>query len=103
VLRFRCGFWFNLDYRGNRTPFKEKCVRRATSNPLHVGAPMPGLVVRELVAPEDHVAAGQKLCMPEAMKMEMTLQADRAGQVAEVLVRARTQVESGDLLIRYQG
>jgi pyruvate carboxylase len=71
-------------------------------NPLHVGAPMPGLVVRVLVAPEDHVTAGQKLCMVEAMKMETTVYAERAGEVAEVLVRAGTQVEAGDLLVRYQ-
>ena len=72
-------------------------------NPLQVGAPMPGLVVRVLVAPEEHVAAGQKLFTLEAMKMETTIYADRAGEVAEVLVRAGTQVEAGDLLIRYQG
>jgi pyruvate carboxylase len=85
---------------GGKTAAKRKAE---PGNPLHVGAPMPGLVVRVLVAPEDHVAPGQKLCTLEAMKMETTLQADRAGQVAEVLVRAGTQVETGDLLIRYQG
>jgi biotin carboxyl carrier protein len=37
------------------------------------------------------------------MKRETTLCADRAGAVAEVLVRAGTQVEAEDLLVRYQG
>ncbi len=72
-------------------------------NPLHVGAPMPGLVVRVLVAADDPVSAGQKLCTLEAMKMETTLYAEREATVAEVLVRAGTQVEAGDLLVRYQG
>jgi pyruvate carboxylase len=72
-------------------------------NPLEVGAPMPGLVVRVLVAERDPVKKGQTLCMMEAMKMETTLYADREGEVAEVLVRAGTQVEAGDLLVRYQG
>lgn len=30
-------------------------------NPLHVGAPMPGLVVRVLVEAEEQVIAGQKM------------------------------------------
>jgi biotin carboxyl carrier protein len=35
--------------------------------------------------------------------METTLYAEREAVVAEVLVRAGTQVEAGDLLMRYQG
>ena len=45
---------------------------------------------------------GQKLFTLEAMKMETTLYAERSGKVAEVLVTAGTQVEAGDLLLRYQ-
>jgi pyruvate carboxylase len=48
------------------------------------------------------VAAGQKLATLEAMKMETTLHAERAGKIAEVLVRPGTQVEGGDLLIRLE-
>jgi pyruvate carboxylase len=72
-------------------------------NPLHVAAPMPGAVVAVLVAVGEQVAAGQKLLTLEAMKMETTLYADRAGRVAEVLTRAGTQVDGGDLLIRFEG
>ena len=39
------------------------------------------------VAVGEEVAAGQKLATLEAMKMETTLYAERAGKVAEVLVR----------------
>jgi pyruvate carboxylase len=70
-------------------------------NPLHVGAPMPGLVVRVAVEAEGHVTAGQKLLTLEAMKMETTLYAERAAEVAEVLVQPGTQVEAGDLLLRF--
>src|SRR5262249_26294678 len=38
-------------------------------NPLQVGAPMPGLVVRVLVVEDEEVQAGQKLFTLEAMKM----------------------------------
>jgi pyruvate carboxylase len=71
-------------------------------NPLHVGAPMPGLVVRVTVAAGEQVAAGQKLCTLEAMKMETTVYAERAGRVAELLVQPGTQVAAGDLLLRLE-
>jgi pyruvate carboxylase len=71
-------------------------------NPLEVGAPMPGLVVRVLVSAGETVPAGQKLLTLEAMKMETTLYAEKAGRIAEVLVKAGTQVEANDLLLRFQ-
>ncbi len=72
------------------------------ANPRHIGAPMPGLVVRVTVAAGEQVAAGQKLVTLEAMKMETTVYAELAGRVAEVLVRPGTQVETGDLLLRLE-
>ncbi len=72
-------------------------------NPLDVGAPMPGLVVRVLAVVGEEVTAGQKLFTLEAMKMETTLVAERAGRVAEAPVQAGTQVEAGDLLLRFEG
>jgi pyruvate carboxylase len=70
-------------------------------NAKHIGAPMPGLVVRVGVVPGEKVAAGQKLVTLEAMKMETTVYAERPGEVAEVLVRPHSQVEAGDLLLRF--
>jgi pyruvate carboxylase len=67
-----------------------------------VGAPMPGVVVNVPVSPGEEVAAGQKLFTLEAMKMETTVYAEKGGRVAEVLVRPGTQVEAGDLLLRFQ-
>jgi pyruvate carboxylase len=72
-------------------------------NPRHVGAPMPGLVVTVAAAAGEKVAKGQKLLTLEAMKMETTLYAEQDGQVAEVLVKRGTQVEAGDLLLRFEG
>ncbi len=71
-------------------------------NAKHVAAPMPGAVVAVAVAVGDEVAAGQKLLSLEAMKMETTLYAEREGKVAEVLVRPGSQVEGGDLVIRFE-
>jgi pyruvate carboxylase len=71
------------------------------NNPDQIGSPMPGLIVRVTVAAGDHVEKEQKLFTLEAMKMETTVYAERPGLVAEVYVQPGTQVEAGDLLLRY--
>ena len=73
------------------------------NDPNQIAAPLPGLVVGVAVNPGDAVRKGQKLLSIEAMKMETTLYAERAGEVAEVLVQPGTQVEVGDLLLRFAG
>jgi pyruvate carboxylase len=71
-------------------------------DPRQVASPMPGLVVSVTVVPGEEVATGQKLCALEAMKMETTVHAERAGRIAEVLVAPGTQVAAGDLLLRFE-
>jgi 3-methylcrotonyl-CoA carboxylase alpha subunit len=61
---------------------------------------MPGLVREVLVCAGQPVAMGDRLVILEAMKMEHTLKAGRAGVIAEVLVVAGAQVEAGAPLIR---
>ena len=65
-----------------------------------VAAPMPGLVVKVLVAAGDHVEAGQGLLILEAMKMENELRSPRAGVVRQVSAVAGQTVAQGELLIR---
>jgi biotin carboxyl carrier protein len=67
--------------------------------PARLVAPMPGKVVRVLVAVGDDVSARQGLVVVEAMKMENELRAGRAGHVREVLVAEGTSVEAGALLV----
>ena len=62
-------------------------------------APMPGRVVRVLVAPGERVTARQPLLVIEAMKMENELHATLAGTVSDVLVEAGNTVDAGALLI----
>ena len=73
-----------------------------SGNAKHVAAPMPGSIVAVTVAVGEEVAPGQKLLSLEAMKMETTLYAERGGRVAEVLVRPGSQVDGGDLLVRFE-
>jgi pyruvate carboxylase len=73
-----------------------------TTDPLQVAAPMPGLVVNVAVQAGEQLARGQKLLTMEAMKMETTLYAEHGGRIAELLVKPGTQVEAGDLLVRFE-
>jgi biotin carboxyl carrier protein len=71
---------------------------KAGVGPVKVTAPMPGRLVRVLVAAGQEIAAGQALVVVEAMKMENELRAPRAGRVAELLVQEDQAVEAGALL-----
>jgi pyruvate carboxylase len=77
-------------------------IKAEAGNAKQVAAPMPGSISTVSVAIGEEVSAGQKLLSLEAMKMETTLYAERAGRVAEVLVRPGSQVEGGDLLLRFE-
>ncbi len=64
-----------------------------------VSAPMPGLVVKVMVAAGDTVAEDQGLVILEAMKMENEIRSPRAGVVRSVGVSAGKTVNLGDLLV----
>ena len=65
-------------------------------------APMPGNVLRVLVAVGDTVAAGQPLVVVEAMKMEHQITAPADGTVEEVLVAPGEQVDTGQVLLQLE-
>jgi pyruvate carboxylase len=69
------------------------------ANPKHVGAPMPGKIVKLCVKPGDEVAPGAVLLVTEAMKMETNVKAKAAGRVAEVRFPEGAKVEKEDLLV----
>ena len=71
----------------------------ATHGEQKVVAPMPGRVVRVLVAADDTVEARQPVVVVEAMKMENELRSPKAGRVKEVAVAAGTSVEAGRVLV----
>jgi biotin carboxyl carrier protein len=71
----------------------------AGSGPQRIVAPMPGKIVRVLVAAGDPVNARQPLVVVEAMKMENELRAGRDGVVSEIHLRQGMSVEAGALLL----
>jgi pyruvate carboxylase len=63
-----------------------------------VAAPFAG-VVTLAVAEGDEVEAGATVATIEAMKMEASITAPKAGRVTRLAINRIQQVEGGDLLI----
>ena len=69
------------------------------SNPLEIGAPIPGTIAAILVSEGDRVTENQPLMVVEAMKMETRVMASVAGVVESINVKEGQQVKAGELLI----
>lgn len=63
-----------------------------------VTAPMPGTILELKVAVGDTVAAGQAICVLEAMKMENDVNAPAAGKVLSINATKGSQVETGSVI-----
>jgi biotin carboxyl carrier protein len=85
-----------------RRPRARDGASHTGAGPQRVIAPMPGKIVRVLVATGEAVHARQPVAVIEAMKMENELRAGRDGTVAEVLGRQGESVEAGALLLVIQ-
>jgi biotin carboxyl carrier protein len=82
----------------------ERAVRRArasgsTGGPRTLTAPMPGKIVKHLVAVGDRVEAGQGVIVVEAMKMENELRAPAGGVVKALPAAEGTAVDAGAPLV----
>lgn len=86
-----------IDQSLDNTP--SQAVKADPSDPTHVAASMPGMVIAVAAEKGASVSKGEKLVTLEAMKMETTITAERSGEVAEIHVKSGSQVEAGDLLL----
>ena len=68
--------------------------------PQEILAPMPGRIVKILVAEHQEIGQGEGLVVIEAMKMQNELRAPRAGRVDRVYVKEGAGVETGFKLLR---
>jgi biotin carboxyl carrier protein len=64
--------------------------------PEEVKAHITGVVFQVLAKSGDSVAAGDPIVVLESMKMEIPVEAPRAGRVAEIKVREGETVQEGD-------
>jgi 3-methylcrotonyl-CoA carboxylase alpha subunit len=95
--------WQGRSYRvGHEAPLRVDLLGSAQTGAAgHVSlqAPMPGTIMKVLVAEGDHVDANAPLIVIEAMKMEHTVVAPYAGVVRAVPFAAGQLVGSGATLI----
>lgn len=61
-------------------------------------APMPGKLVRVLVAAGDEVTLGQGIVVVEAMKMQNEIKSPKAGRVVEIRVNEGATVDANQVL-----
>jgi biotin carboxyl carrier protein len=73
--------------------------RLEVDGPQIVTSPMPGKIVKVLVAQDEQVGPGQALVLIEAMKMENEIRAPSAGKVSRVFVEAGQAVEAHAKLV----
>jgi len=65
----------------------------------NVEVPMQGTIVKVLVEVGQDVAEGQAVVVLEAMKMENQINAEKAGKVKEIKVKAGDTVGAGDVVV----
>jgi biotin carboxyl carrier protein len=91
------GFRFEVDVRDPRR-LARRHDGRGAEGVQSISAPMPGKVVRVLVALGDAVEAGQGIVVVEAMKMQNEMKARNPGTVLTLSAREGATVAAGDIL-----
>jgi pyruvate carboxylase subunit B len=79
-----------------------KPKRPKPSKPGDVAPPMPGRIVKVLVAKDDTVKAGYPLLIIEAMKMESQIPAPVSGTVTAVLASEGDNVKTDETLVQIE-
>jgi len=92
--------WIWIDGHVHHLCLETPNRKRGGPPPGELTAPMPGVVLKVLVAVGDTVRKDQTLVVLEAMKMQYEIVAPRAGIVEQVNATAGTQVAGGVTLVR---
>lgn len=89
---------YAVDVQDPRSLRTRRAVAGAESGPQRIKAPMPGKIVRVLVAEHDQVKAGQGVIVMEAMKMQNEMKSPKDGRVQKILTAEGSAVNAGDAL-----
>jgi biotin carboxyl carrier protein len=95
-------FWvgsqrFSVEVRDPRS-LRGRGRATADQGPQKLTAPMPGKVVRILLAPGSEVEAGTGVLVVEAMKMQNEVKSPKKGTIQKILVQVGAAVNAGDVL-----
>ena len=83
------------NYSGNI----KNVIKANMDNELHIGASIPGKVVKILVKEDEEIKQHQPLIIVEAMKMETVIVSKTDGKIKEILVEESELVGDNQLLI----
>jgi biotin carboxyl carrier protein len=89
---------FAVELRDPRSLRSRQGAALDEKGPRKIVAPMPGRVVRLLVAEQGEVEAGQGIVVVEAMKMQNEIKSPKKGTVKKMVAAAGAAVNAGDVL-----
>jgi biotin carboxyl carrier protein len=89
---------FAVELRDPRSLRSRNQAAGDEKGPRKIFAPMPGRVVRLLVAENSEVEAGQGIIVVEAMKMQNEIKSPKKGIVKRILAIPGVAVNPGDVL-----
>ena len=88
---------FAAEVRDPRS-FRSRSSTADDHGPRKLTAPMPGKVVRILLAEGEPVEAGTGVVVVEAMKMQNEVKSPRKGKIQKITVQPGVAVNAGDVL-----
>ncbi|TCJ06121.1 pyruvate carboxylase [Cytobacillus praedii] len=99
--------YFELNGQPREVVIKDESIKSTVAskmkadphNESHIGASMPGTVIKVLAEKGERVEKGDHLMITEAMKMETTVQAPFSGTVSDIFVKSGEAIQTGDLLL----
>ncbi|MBX0356580.1 pyruvate carboxylase [Halobacillus sp. Nhm2S1] len=102
--------YFELNGQPREVVVKDENVKAAVqqrpkadkADSKHIGATMPGTVIKVLSNKGEEVKKGDHLMITEAMKMETTVQAPFDGVIKDIYVENNEAIHVGDLLIEFE-
>lgn len=89
---------FAVELHDPRSLRSRKHAAGDEKGPRKILAPMPGRIVRLLVAENSEVEAGQGVVVVEAMKMQNEIKSPKKGVVKRILATPGAAVNPGDVL-----
>ena len=89
---------FEVELRDPRSLRSRRDGAGDPSGPRKLVAPMPGRIVRVLLAEKSEVEAGQGIVVVEAMKMQNEIKSPKKGVVRKILAAQGANVNAGDVL-----